>query len=69
VRGEPTARCEGCGFTCYGATAADGLRALGQCIRCGGKIAFAKDVSPPRDERIDPRLGPHQVLGAPRTEF
>ena len=63
------ARCEGCGFACYGATAADGLRALGCCIRCGGHVVFADGVKPPADERIDPRLGPHQVLGTPRLDL
>jgi hypothetical protein len=68
VTAEPTARCEGCGFVVYGATAADGLRALGQCIRCGGKVVFSKRAVAPRDVSIDPHLGPHQVLGAPRIE-
>jgi hypothetical protein len=26
-------------------------------------------VKPPADERIDPRLGPHQVLGTPRLDL
>jgi hypothetical protein len=54
---------------CYGATAADGLKALGHCIRCGGTIVFSEDLRPPADKTIDPRLGPHQVLGAPRLDF
>ena len=66
---EPTARCEGCGFAWYGPTAADGLRTLGHCIRCGGTITFSKREVPPPDERINPAIGPHQVLGAPRLDF
>jgi hypothetical protein len=65
----PVARCESCGFACYGATAADGLKALGHCIRCGGTIVFSEDLRPPPDKTIDPRLGPHQVLGTPRIDF
>jgi hypothetical protein len=53
---------------CHGATAADGLRSLGHCIRCGGNVVFAANLAPPPDEPIDPRLGPHQVLGAPKIE-
>jgi hypothetical protein len=69
VNAEPTARCEGCGFAWYGATAADGLRALGHCIRCGGHVVFTDRATPPADAPIDPKLGPHQVLGAPRLDF
>jgi hypothetical protein len=45
------------------------LRALGCCIRCGGHVVFADGVKPPVDERINPRLGPHQVLGTPRLDL
>jgi hypothetical protein len=64
----PAARCTGCNFEWYGATAADGLRALGRCIRCGGKVEFPE--RPPRrasaPEHIDPGLAPYQVMGPPR---
>lgn len=63
------AQCEACGFAWYGATAADGLRALGHCIRCGGKVTFSARATVPEDPPIDPRLGPHQVLGSPRLDF
>lgn len=70
MRGEPAARCEGCGFAWYGATSADGLRALGHCIRCGGKIVFGERAAKAeRIEHIDPAMGPHQVLGAPKLPF
>lgn len=69
MSGEPTARCEGCGFAWYGATAADGLRALGQCIRCGGNIVFSARATAPAEEPINAALGPHQVLGTPRLDF
>jgi hypothetical protein len=45
------------------------LRALGQCIRCGGRVAFSDRASAPRDSALDPKLGPHQVMGAPRLDF
>jgi hypothetical protein len=32
-------------------------------------VVFADGVKPPVEERIDPRLGPHQVLGAPRLDL
>jgi hypothetical protein len=63
------ARCEGCGFAWYGPTAADGLRALGCCNRCGGHVVFSADAAAPEDDPIDPQLGPHQVLGNPRIEL
>jgi hypothetical protein len=69
VQIEPAARCDGCSFEWYGETAADGLRALGRCIRCGGHVTFpdrGPRRQPPALEMIDPRLQPHQVMGAPR---
>ncbi|HYZ28484.1 MAG TPA: hypothetical protein VE570_05455 [Thermoleophilaceae bacterium] len=53
----------------YGATAADGLRALGHCIRCGGQVTFSEATPEPPEEHVDPALGPHQVLGPPRLDF
>jgi hypothetical protein len=32
-------------------------------------VVFEKNLAPPREEPLDPRLGPHQVLGAPKIEF
>ena len=66
---EPTARCDDCGFAWFGAMAADGLRTLGHCIRCGGRVVFSERARPPVEEAIDPKLGPHQVLGPPRVGF
>jgi hypothetical protein len=51
----------------YGETAVDGLRALGKCIRCGQKVAFAdRPPAPARLDPIHPGMSPHQVLGTPR---
>ena len=67
---EPAARCEGCGFAWYGETAIDGLRALGHCIRCGGQVAFRDRPPPPTHmDPVQPGMGPHQVMGAPRLPF
>ena len=63
---DPIARCEDCGFAWYGRTAADGLRALGHCVHCGGTIAFSERAQAPPDEAIDPHMTPYQILGPPR---
>jgi hypothetical protein len=42
---------------------------LGHCIRCGGHVVFSARAVAPPDEAINPQIGPHQVLGAPRLDF
>ena len=68
---EPAASCDQCGFCWYGPTAADGLRALGSCIRCGGHVTFHSRASrrgPATLEAIDPHARPYNVMGPPRPD-
>jgi hypothetical protein len=66
----PAVTCEGCGFAWNSPAMADGLRALGECPKCAGALAFAA-VHVPREARVAApaaraRTAPHLVLGIPR---
>jgi len=49
---------------------AEGLRLLGTCPRCSGKLSFAADAADPPVARPAPEdavaIAPHLVLGIPR---
>lgn len=61
--------CRDCGFAWRSAAMAEGLRALGSCPRCGGRLEFAHAAArPAAPEPEAPRAqpAPHLVLGIPR---
>ena len=67
----PAVTCTGCDRAWNSAAMAEGLRLLGQCPRCAGRLAFAEDEHAPSAlERLAPEaavaLAPHLVLGIPR---
>ena len=58
--------CTECGFEWFGPTAAHGLRMVGSCTRCRGKLRF--DDEPALPEIVEPaaNMPAHLVLGTPR---
>lgn len=63
----PPVSCRDCGFEWYSAALARGLRLLGSCPRCAGRLRFASAHQ--HDETHDPApraRAPHLVLGFPR---
>ena len=66
---EVTVRCTKCGHEWFGVAAADAMKALGSCIRCGGEVDFPRGDPGALDDPFE-GLGadtlPHQVLGKPR---
>jgi hypothetical protein len=62
-------RCTGCEFTWNTPAMVEGLRVLGACPKCKGKLEFAADAPAPAaaDAReADVSAAPHMVLGIPR---
>jgi len=63
--------CLDCGFAWRSRAMADGLRVVGRCPKCSGRLQFA-DATPTPDRVADtapaPRRAdaPHLVLGVPR---
>jgi hypothetical protein len=66
----PAVTCDGCGFTWNSPAMAEGLRALGECPKCAGVLAFAAAPGPREVRFTAPatraRTQPHLVLGIPR---
>jgi hypothetical protein len=68
----PAVTCLDCGFAWRSRAMADGLRVIGRCPKCSGRLEFAEEASaaPPEPEPSAPppaRAGaPHLVLGVPR---
>lgn len=64
----PRVTCAACERTWHSATMADGLRLVGKCPRCSGRLLFADAAAPlvPAPVRAAAALAPHQVLGVPR---
>jgi hypothetical protein len=67
----PRVRCHDCDFAWYGATAAHGLRVVGNCTRCGGELDFLIEDDPaatpsPVSERLT-GMSPAAVLGTPMS--
>lgn len=75
----PRVRCRACDFAWYGETAADGLRIVGACTKCGGELAFADadadadaaaeaaEPSKRREAEVLAGVSPAAVLGMPTT--
>ena len=63
----PAATCRDCGFAWYSAALARGLRLLGSCPRCAGRLTFSspKERDAPDDHRTCARA-PHLVFALPR---
>jgi predicted nucleic acid-binding Zn-ribbon protein len=69
----PAVTCHDCGRSWNSASLAEGLRLLGSCPRCGGRLAF-RDAEEPVAARAAPAepaeerqaVEPHLVLGIPR---
>ena len=71
MRSSPRVRCADCEFAWYGATAADGLRVVGACTRCGGHLEFRDEPEPVAaadapNERLA-GVSPAAVLGLPNS--
>lgn len=72
MRSSPRVRCADCEFAWYGATAADGLRVVGACTRCGGHLEFRDEAEPepaaaaPVSDRLA-GVSPASVLGLPNS--
>lgn len=64
----PAARCLGCGFAWNSPAMAHGLRAIGSCPKCGGKLEFLGEPTPPAAPGADAAddRPPHLALGIPR---
>ena len=63
---KPRVACTDCGFEWFGPTAADGLRTVGHCTRCGGTLRFNEENGlPPIPEPVAD-MPAHLVLGNPR---
>jgi hypothetical protein len=60
-------RCTGCEFTWNTPAMAEGLRVLGACPKCKGKLEFS-DAAPAATEKPETNVSaaPHMVLGIPR---
>jgi len=69
MRTSPQVRCRACDFEWYGATAADGLRIVGSCTRCGGELEFLTEQPSESPAMSDQLVGvaPAAVLGAPTS--
>ncbi len=63
--------CLDCGFAWRSRAMADGLRVIGSCPKCRGRLEFA-EAEPPADAPEAPApepvrsAAPHLVLGVPR---
>ena len=58
--------CIECGFEWFGPTAADGLRLVGRCTRCGGELRFNDEDGLPPIPEPGEDVPAHLVLGNPR---
>lgn len=60
--------CSACSRTWHSRTMAEGLRAIGNCPRCGGELVWAEGDAPaPAPEAaVGVDQAPHLVLGRPR---
>jgi len=69
MRPVPRVQCDDCCFAWYGASAADGLRVVGACPKCGGHLEFL--VADELDEVDDydnlASVSPASVLGLPTS--
>jgi hypothetical protein len=68
MRPVPRVQCDDCCAAWYGASAADGLRVVGRCPKCGGHLAFLAADAPAADFEVNDRLAsvpPASVLGLP----
>ena len=63
----PAVKCTDCAFAWHTARMAEGLRLLGSCPRCGGRLEFP-DPTAAEDPGAEaaPPVEPHLVLGLPR---
>lgn len=62
----PRVRCDDCSFEWFGATAAHGLRIVGACPRCRGRLEFLVAGDEPPPPAADAR-DPAAVLGTPTS--
>ena len=72
MRPAPRVQCGDCRFAWYGASAADGLRVVGSCPKCGGDLAFLAARSPASAFAVNDRLAavaPAAVLGLPTSWY
>ena len=70
MRPVPRVQCDDCRFAWYGASAADGLRVVGECPKCGGHLAFLASDAPASEFAVNDRLAsvsPAAVLGLPTS--
>jgi hypothetical protein len=70
MRPAPRVQCDHCSFAWYGASAADGLRVVGACPRCGGELIFLGSEPSSSAFAVAERLAgvmPAAVLGLPMT--
>lgn len=63
----PAVSCNGCRRSWNSVAMAEGLRALGACPRCNGRLTFADAAPPvPAAPETTVAVAPHLVLGLPR---
>jgi hypothetical protein len=63
----PAVVCTTCGFAWHSAVMAYGLRLLGSCPRCDGRLEFGPRPQRAPEEQGDvPERPPHMALGLPR---
>ena len=70
MRPVPRVQCDDCCFAWYGASAADGLRVVGQCPKCGGHLEFLASDAPASEFAMSDKLAtvsPAAVLGLPTS--
>ena len=70
MRPVPRVTCAGCCSAWYGAAAADGLRIVGSCPKCGGHLEFLAAHTTAADFEVNERLAsvsPAAVLGLPTS--
>ena len=68
MRPAPRVQCDDCRFAWYGASASDGLRVVGECPKCSGRLSFLAADAPASAFAINDRLAavsPAAVLGLP----
>jgi hypothetical protein len=64
---EPRVECTSCRFAWYSVQMAEGLKLLGECPRCHGKLRFTERASTPAGGAEPDRFAaPHLALGLPR---
>ena len=70
MRPVPRVTCGDCCSAWYGASAADGLRVVGACPKCGGRLEFLAAHAAPGEFEVNERLAsvsPAAVLGLPTS--